>query len=163
MNSNLLFIFKNKYFNSDDIIYMKSLNSQLSIKCTCNKDNCYHISYLVQKFRNNFYNHESILDDDFINIIPIDNNNSIIVTFYDKNKYHNIQIRLNYNNFYFCCDCQKTENENYVHDCEHLRSFINYIYNFYDPINNTIKKINNDNLINSELNELSFDMKNLSI
>ena len=174
MTSQLLFIFKNRYHQSDDLISMESSSSNIKLKCTCQGRPCYHITYLIQKLRNDFYcqlEHKSQQEENApIYLVPVDSSNILFLDFEDKykNKLCKIYIRLQYNSFYFGCNCHPTECENFTHHCEHLKSLIDYVYQFYDPIQNTLKLDSRKSFISkedndSDLNELLFSMDELSI
>jgi hypothetical protein len=174
MSSQLLFIFKNKYHQSDDLISMESTSSNIKLKCTCQHKPCYHITYLIQKLRNDFYSHldkkSQQEEEASIHLFPIDNSNILFLDFVDqhRNKLCKIYIRLQYNSFYFGCNCTPNECENFTHHCDHLKSLINYVYQFYDPIHNTLKVDSGKSFHSSEekdsdLNELLFSMEELSI
>lgn len=172
MSNQLLFIFKNRYLQSDDLISMEFSSSNIKLKCTCQHEPCYHITYLIQKLRYDFnYQLEKKSqqkENASICLVPVDSSNILFLDFEDKhrNKLYKIYIRLQYNSFYFGCNCSPTECENFTHYCEHLKSLINYLFQIYDPNQNILKLNSQEPFISQEdsnLNELLLNMNNLSI
>jgi len=146
MTNNIIhFIFKNIYCCSDDLISLEYKNNTFYLCCTCSINNCWHLEEIVKKIYNNYFNIQNNNYDG--KILPIDNNTIINIPYLEEysNNMYKISIILSNNEFFFRCNCYDHLLENSAFRCKHL--------------NKTFSKFKE----NRQMNDLNFDLTNLSL
>ena len=121
------------FLNNDNLIY---INSNYKFCCSCGTEYCHHLDYVIHCITQSLNNKP--IDNNYFKIIGFNNIESLKLSIcYDKNLYHDIEIKFYDNKFHFNCLCRDTNYFNLKY------SVINFISNYLknkEKVTNNFKK-----------------------
>ena len=121
------------FLNNDNLIY---INDNNKFYCSCGTEYCHHLDYVIHCITQSLNNKP--IDNNCFKIIGFKNIETLKLSiYYDKNLYHDIEIKFYDNKFHFNCLCRDTNYFNLKY------SVINFISNYLknkEKITNNLKK-----------------------